>query len=209
MGEESLFSKWLRRYGIGVGLGVVGLGLVSFGSWQYLRPRPVEVEVLRQAKNKSFKEASESGIRGVEEVVVNVSGAVRKPGVYQFKEGARVAEALIGAGGLAKEADRAWVDKNLNLARKLRDGEKIYVPRIGEDLGSDFGFRDSAVKGSFTSVVNVNTASLSELDSLWGIGESRARAIIEHRPYRSLEELVTKAGIPQSVLDKNEGKIGL
>ncbi len=190
--------SFLRKYGIGIGLGVMGLGLLVFGGWQYLKPRPVEVEVV------SNQESVISNQKEEVKIVVNVSGAVRKPGVYQFRDGARVAEALTGAGGLAKEADRAWVDKNLNLARKLRDGEKIYVPRVGEEA------EGNGVLGVKTDgIVRVNTASLSELDSLWGIGESRAKAIIEHRPYNSLEELVTKAGIPRSVLEKNEGKIGL
>ena len=196
MGDERV--SFLKRYGIGVGLGVIGLGLMGIGGWQYLKPRPVEVEVV--------KEASRGGVRKVEEVklvVVNVSGAVRNPGVYQLKVGSRVAEALTKAGGLVKDADRAWVDKNLNLARKLRDGEKIYIPRVGEE------YSGSEVLGAKSGVVNVNTASLSELDSLWGVGETRARAIIEHRPYSSLEELVSKAGIPQSVLEKNEGRMGL
>ncbi len=196
MGDERV--SFLKRYGIGVGLGVIGLGLIGVGGWQYLKPRPVEVEVV--------KEASRGGVRKVEEVksvVVNVSGAVRNPGVYQLKVGSRVAEALTKAGGLVKDADRAWIDKNLNLARKLRDGEKIYIPRVGEE------YSGSEVLGAKSGVVNVNTASLSELDSLWGVGETRARAIIEHRPYSSLEELVSKAGIPQSVLEKNEGRMGL
>jgi len=197
----------LRKYGVGIGLGVVGLGLVGFGGWQYLKPRPVEVEVLRQDQDKFVKEASRSGVEKEVEIVVNVSGAVKEPGVYRLKGGSRVAEALTKAGGLSKDADRGWVDKNLNLARKLRDGEKIYIPRVGEDLSLGFGGQASGV--SVTGVISVNTASLSELDSLWGIGESRAKAIIEHRPYNSLEELVTKAGIPRNVLDKNEGRIGL
>ena len=116
-------------------------------------------------------------------------------------------EALEAAGGLIDEADTDWVSKNLNLAEKLKDGAKVYVPFInqsrsgggvqGESLDSSSGGG-----GSVISKVNVNTASVSELDKLAGIGQSRASAIIENRPYSSVDELVDKAGIPKSVLDK-------
>ncbi len=200
--EREDLVKFLKKYGIGIGLGLVGLGMIGVGLWGYVKPSEMEVEMIKSDQVSGFSDQDK-------EVVVDVSGAVEKPGVYELKEGARVAEALTAAGGLAEMADRVWVQQHLNLAQKVVDGMKIYVPFKGEQ-DSGFGVqKGDGGKVLGAGVVNVNTASLEELDGLWGIGESRAKAIIEHRPYGSLDELVTKAGIPQSVLDKNEGKIGL
>ncbi len=215
--EREDLVKFLKKYGIGIGLGLVGLGMIGVGLWGYVKPSEMEVEVLRQAQDTQAKGDRLPACAGREAnsfIVVDVSGAVEKPGVYELKEGARVAEALTAAGGLAEMADRIWVQQHLNLAQKVADGMKIYVPFKGEQdsgLPAQAGFKVQGNGGKVLGarVVNVNTASLEELDGLWGIGESRAKAIIEHRPYGSLDELVTKAGIPQSVLDKNEGKIGL
>ena len=70
---------------------------------------------------------------------------------------------------------------------------------------------DAELSGDVAGVgmVNINTASLSELDELWGVGESRAKTIIEKRPYGSLEELKSKAGIPESVLEENRRMISV
>ena len=73
-------------------------------------------------------EAEELGSK----LVADVAGAVIKPGVYELKAGARINEALIAAGGLGEAADREWVEKNLNLAAKVTDGQKIYIPSEGE-----------------------------------------------------------------------------
>lgn len=138
---------------------------------------------------------------------VDVGGAVEKPGVYDLAIGSRVNEALVAAGGLSLKADRSWVGRYLNRAQVLGDGVKIYVPEMGE--GSSVG---ETLEGSGTlqgSGVSINTGSKTELDSLWGIGEIRAEAIISNRPYQSIEELKTKASIPQNVIDKNRDKISL
>lgn len=161
------------------------------------------VVALRQAQGKpgSQVEIIES-IKGVEtnEIVVDVGGAVERPGVYQLAADARVNDALTAAGGLSAEADRNWVARYLNLAQVVVDGAKIYIPEIGStgSVGST---------SSTSNPININTASAGELDSLWGIGAKRAADIMANRPYSSIDELITKAGIPRNVVDKIKGQI--
>jgi len=142
-------------------------------------------------------EAEELGSK----LVADVAGAVMKPGVYELKGNARVNEALIAAGGLGEEADREWVEKNLNLAAKITDGQKIYIPSEGETE------KVAPLQGKGTTLmtrldlVNINTASSAELDTLWGVGEATAKKIIDSRPYGAVEELLTKKAVKNNVYE--------
>ena len=142
-------------------------------------------------------------------IIVEVSGGVEKPGVYSFKEGSRVEDALISAGGFSAGADRDWVEKYLNRAEKLTDGRKIYIPlvdRQSEVLSANKNGEyqnGSTDQGSgLTGLININTASLKELDSLPGIGPVYGQNIIEQRPYSTIEDLRTKDVIPQKTFEK-------
>jgi len=110
---------------------------------------------------------------------------------------------LQGAGGLAMEADQEWVAKMINQAEVVRDGMKIYIPARDEQVELKAG----GVAGAET--VNINTASVQELDSLWGIGAVRAQAIISNRPFGSIDELMSKAKIPANVVEENRDKLSL
>jgi len=142
-------------------------------------------------------EAEELGSK----LVADVAGAVIKPGVYELKAGARINEALIAAGGLGEAADREWVEKNLNLAAKVTDGQKIYIPSEGETE------KVAPLQGKGTTLmtrldlVNINTASSAELDTLWGVGEATAKKIIDSRPYGAVEELLTKKAVKNNVYE--------
>ncbi len=148
------------------------------------------------------------------EVVVEVVGAVEKPGVYRLKSGSRVDDALVVAGGLAAEADRDWVAKMVNRAAKLTDGQKIFIPdkqsespSANKSGGYQTGSDNSL--GVNTKLININTAGLQELDSLPGIGQVYAQKIIEQRPYSNTGELVSKKVIPQSTYEKIKDKISI
>lgn len=138
---------------------------------------------------------------GQEDLLVDVAGAVIHPGIYRLAAAARFADALAAAGGLSAAADRNWVSRHLNLAQNITDGIKIYIPSVGE----------STTTGStaITNTISINNASLTELDTLWGVGEARAKAIIEGRPYGSIEDLVTRKILPQNVVERNRDKLKL
>lgn len=139
------------------------------------------------------------------ELLVDVSGAVVLPGLYRILSGARVGEAIALAGGLSDQADYAQVARSINLAQAVTDGMKIYVPCVGDQEA----FVSQESGSSMGGAVSINHASAAELEELWGIGSARSAAIIGNRPYTSIDELVTKAGIPASVVEKNQELWGL
>lgn len=141
--------------------------------------------------------AGEESLEKKELLGVHVAGAVSRPGVYYLPQGKRVVDAVEKAAPLP-EADL----QALNLARPLSDGEKIYVPRVGEALPTA-GVQVPGAAGAGDGAaqkVNINTATAEELDArLPGIGPVLARRIVEYRekhgPFRSPEDLQNVSGI--------------
>lgn len=204
-GLEGRLEELAKNYGKfrePIILGMAGFALIGAAFFWLLftrRPEP-EIQIIPSQSEASLREAV---------IFVDLQGAVEKPGVYELPGGDRLNDLLIRAGGLSAEADREWAGKNLNLAAKLTDGQKIYIPKRG-DLISKTGVLGGGISTGVVSgqaVININTASASELDSLPGIGEVRAQAIIQNRPYSSIEELLTKKVIPKSVYEKIKEKI--
>lgn len=142
------------------------------------------------------------------EVYVDVDGAVARPGVYRLKDGARVSQALDAAGGLTAEADVT----GLNRASKITDGQKIYVPTVGEQQaaaavgGVDGGAVLASGANDVAGLVNINTASAAELQTLSGIGPSMAQSIIDERTkngaFASVDDLMRVSGIGEKKLAK-------
>lgn len=154
--------------------------------------------------------------QGGSEITAEISGEVIKPGVYKMPAGSRVDDLLIRADGLSAAADRVWTDKYLNRAAKITDGQKLYIPSVNQQSGvlsAKTGGGDQTVSPSIssdsTSIVNINTATVNQLDTLPGIGPVYAQNIIEHRPYSTTEELVSKGAIKQSLFDKIKNKISV
>lgn len=202
MDFERLGEKYLplaKRYWLpltfsGVGLLFMLVGMVSM--------------VLSENKSQGviFEEAASTERQ--ESIVVDVSGAVLKPGVYKLVSDARIQEALIAAGGLAQNADREYISKNINLALKISDGSKIYIPAKGESIThSASSGQAGSVAGTNSGVININTASLSQLDSLPGVGLVIGQKIIDNRPYSSIEDLVSKKVVGTKVFEKIKEKI--
>jgi competence protein ComEA len=125
----------------------------------------------------------------VEQVVVQVDGEVVRPGVYRLAAGARVSDAVQAAGGLLPAADAGA----LNLARLLRDGDRVTVP-------------PRAASGGRPAPVNINTASAEQLEALPGIGPVLARRIVEfrarHGPFQRLDDLLEVQGIGPRLLER-------
>jgi len=135
------------------------------------------------------------------QLIVQIVGAVRTPGVYHLTPGARAEQAVQAAGGLLEDAGVTF-----NQAAPLSDGQLIYVPRQGETPPAE------PTKGSDESQpvnggpVNINTASAEELDTLPGIGPALAGRIIAYReangPFKSIEELDLVSGIGPASIEK-------
>lgn len=131
-------------------------------------------------------------------VIVDVRGAVAKPGVYTLPAGSRVQDVLAQAGGALSNAET----RPLNLARRLNDGEQLYVPTIGEATPTPAAVPAKSGASSAktpTGKININTASVDELDVLPGIGPALGQRIIDYRKqngaFGTIEDLKKVRGI--------------
>jgi competence protein ComEA len=128
-------------------------------------------------------------------LVIQVDGAVQNPGIYDLPTNSRVQDALEAAGGLTKNGSTT----DLNLARPVKDGEKITVSSLS---ATTFPSNSSSIK----VLLDINTATLDQLDALPGIGKTRAQAILdyrkEHGAFISMEELQNVPGITADVFSK-------
>ena len=185
-----------------VGLILLGIGFIYFKKGDLLTDTKVEVlQTTTEPQNKN-------------EIVVEISGSVEKPGVYKVTNDKRVDDILIMSGGLTADADRVWTDKYLNRASKVTDGQKIFIPKIGEQskvLSAKTGGGDQTASSinstDSNGQININTASLKELDGLPGIGQVYGQNIIEHRPYSNVEELVSKGALKKGVYEKIKDQV--
>ncbi|MBE5877970.1 MAG: hypothetical protein E7290_13950 [Lachnospiraceae bacterium] len=139
-------------------------------------------------------------------ICVHVCGAIRNPGVYEVPEGCRLYEVVELAGGMLEEADEVY----LNLAREVKDGEQIVILTSEQTL--DHGGSVRTEDGErMQGLVNINTASVEELTTLSGIGESRAEAIVEYREshgaFGTIDAIMQVSGIKEALFVKIKDKI--
>ena len=189
-----------------------GLAIASFNSRSsgvsFEHSDEASASDVRGSGDASPDDESSAKSSSAAEVYVDVDGAVVRPGVYRLKEGARVSQALDAAGGLTVEADVT----GLNRASKITDGQKIYVPTVGEQQaaaavgGAESSAATTPGAGSSSGLVNINTASAAELQTLSGIGPSMAQSIIDERTkngaFASVDDLMRVSGIGEKKLAK-------
>ncbi|MGH2935145.1 MAG: ComEA family DNA-binding protein [Gaiellaceae bacterium] len=134
------------------------------------------------------------------QIVVDVAGAVARPGLYHLATGTRIADALAAAGGATRTADITLV----NLAAPLADGEQVLVPARGVGAAA-------AGTASPTAPLDLNTATAQQLDALPGVGPATAQKIIDYRqahgPFRAVDELEGVPGIGPSKLAQLKGLV--
>jgi competence protein ComEA len=137
-----------------------------------------------------------------QQVCVYVCGEVKQPGVYELPANARIADAVEAAGGMTGEAAEGW----LNLAEHVEDGQKIEVPSAQEARELE----EAALEQQST-LINLNTASAEQLMTLTGIGEAKAKDILEYREthgrFTGIEELMEIPGIKEGVFQKIKDQI--
>lgn len=128
------------------------------------------------------------------EIMVHISGAVKNPGILKINSSKRVVDALEMAGGATDDAD---LDK-INLAAKLHDEEKIYIPKIGEVSSNEISNLVSSGENSIAEKININTADSTELQKIPGVGAKTAEKIINYRSqnsFSSIEDIKNVDGI--------------
>lgn len=159
--------------------GLISILLINNGS-QYSEvisqvPQPEEVKIPEQ-----------------QPFFAEITGAVKKPGVYELERSVMVIELIELAGGLSEFADMLFVHEQLNLSSLVEEGQKVFVPPLGSYSKTTRG----------AEKVNINTASAEQLETISGIGPAMAKKIIENRPYMSLEELQNVPGIGEATYNK-------
>ena len=186
-------SDVLEKYRVHVVAALFLLLLVAAGIIFLRRPVPEPIEIVEPPPSPEPTPA---------QVAVYVTGAVANPGVYYLPEDSRVEEALQAAGGPTTEADL----NRVNLAQRVHDEEQIYVPEVGEENPPVPS--DSTSEGG---LININTASAGELETLPGIGPTLSQCIIDHReahgPFATVEGIMDVRGIGEGLFNDIEDLI--
>ncbi|TCP32322.1 competence protein ComEA [Scopulibacillus darangshiensis] len=158
--------------------------------------------------NKSNESQKQNTQKQPVQLVIDVKGAVKKPGVYKMMGGERVVDAIRKAGGFNSQAD----EKQINLAQKLNDEMVVYVPAKGEEKpavpGQTANSNENGIAGE--QKINLNTATKEDLEKLPGVGPAKAEAILsyreEHGTFRSVQDLLNVTGIGDKSLEKIKEK---
>ena len=160
-----------------------------------------EVVLVEQEQDTSLEEQTAQIKETEKEILVHVCGAVKNPGVYRIEEGSRICDIIVLAGGGTEDS----VVDSLNLARVLKDGERIFVPTIQEAETIEV----LEEKGS--QKINLNTATKEQLMTLSGIGEAKAEDIIAYRAengdFQTIEDIMKISGIKEAAFQKIKDKI--
>ena len=144
-------------------------------------------------------------------IVVEIKGEVKKPDVYTLNENAIVKELIEAAGGLTENADL----NNINRAKKLQNHELVYIANKNEiskeSINTNSEPNTSSSKGISNNIVNINTATIEQLKTLNGIGDSKAKSIIEYREqnggFKSIEDIKNVNGIGDKMFEKIKEQI--
>ena len=186
----------IEKFKIPIALSLVGIVLIIGGLF-----------LSKPDTKKDFPK--ESIVEGQKMISVDVSGSVNKPGVYQLDLNSRIEDAILAAGGFTELANQEYISKYLNMAQKLADGSKVYVPPEGETGASGGGQGGTVAGATVQTAININTATQVELEALPGIGPVTASKIISDRPYQAVDELLNKKIVTKSVFEKIKDQIVL
>ncbi len=166
-------------------------------------------EIKTEDTVESITEDVEEDIELPKEIYVHICGQIHADGVYCLEEESRIMDVVEMAGGFTEKAAKDYV----NLAQKLTDGQRIYIPALDEveenDLFTDDGGNEQQSQES--AKININTADKETLMTLTGIGEAKAEAIIRYREenggFHSIEEIKQIEGIKDGVFNKIKDEI--
>lgn len=186
---DKLFEQ-VDKFKIPVILGLLGTLLIGLG---FLVPnlttekKPIVIEGQKDSSSQNIK--------------VDIEGAVKNPGVYSLGSDPRILDVIYAAGGFTDQTDSNWLTKNINLAQRVKDGEKIYINAIGEETSTGNSGSTKTLAAT-NSKISLNKASASQLDTLPGVGQVTANKIIAGRPYASVAELLSKKIVGSATYNK-------
>lgn len=209
---DNVYVK-LHKFGVLDAMLAVGLALITVGVGLGIKSKidNTKVELIKGKEVESVTQV-------YNKVTFDISGEVLKPGVYRLGGDSRISDALVLAGGLSAMADRDWVEKNINRAKRINDGEKIYIPKktsnqISNNKTTETIKTEQVLGGMSDGVISINSAGVEELDKLEGVGPSLATKIIEYRQknggFKNINELKLVSGIGDKMYEKIKDKVGL
>ena len=197
----------LQKFKLIDGLLILGIILLIVGIGMNFKSNFLEKTDIKLT-SKNITPTPKVDVQVDSEVTIDIAGEVIRPGVYKLKIGDRIIDALVVAGGLGAKADRDWVEKNLNQAERLVDGQKIYIPKVGEEIKVN-----SQVLGKTNSLIRLNMATIEDLDKLTGIGPAIAGRIIDYRTknggFKDINELKLVSGIGDKLFEKIKDDVSL
>lgn len=190
---------------------IIFIGILGY----YIYNKNIEEVVISESTTTENTENIEKATEETKtKIVVHISGAVNKEGIVELEENSRVADAINKAEGLKEKADM----KSINLAYKLEDGMKIYIPTEGEESeenqtnnivvnsNNQINQKENSKNIEKSTQININTATQIELENLPGIGAATAMKIIEYRKqnkkFNNIEEIKQVKGIGESKYSK-------
>lgn len=221
---EEMKEKILEHKTVASVLGTVLVMLVMFFAWSSMESHKAEVQNDLPALSTNFstsrvetsqpKTVTSASKTESDKIFVDIKGAVRKEGVYELTSGSRVTDVVKLAGGFTDDADK----KSVNLAEKVADEAVIYVARVGEEVtpaSTPSQAKNTAPSGAQqdadSAQINLNTATLEELQTISGIGAKRAQDIIDYRDnnggFSSVDDLKNVSGIGEKTLEKLKAEV--
>jgi len=203
-----------RRDQLAIGLVVAGLLCAAAAAWLLIASAMISDQAVDGPRASGEPSVSPLAAASASappraELVIDVQGAVKRPGVVLLAPGARVADALAAAGGYSGQADLNAAAASLNLAALLTDGAQVYVPIIGAPVagggtGGASGGGSGTGAGSGSTLVNINAATPEELEALPGIGPVTVQKIVAARaeqPFTTVDEMVEREVIDRGQLE--------
>ncbi len=199
-------NELISEYKLPIGLSLVGIVLIIGGIFSSnLASLP---SIKPKASPKVYPKQSIVDPSKLTDLKVDISGAIKAPGVYTLTTSSRVEDLIKQSGGFLNTANAEFIAKSLNLSQKLADGMKIYIPFEGE-TGTVLAANSNNTNTSNIILIGINTATASQLDTLPAVGSVTAQKIIDNRPYSDISELLSKKVVGKSTFEKIKDLVDL
>jgi len=192
-------KNFFSKYNIYLNIVLLIIGITGFILFIFELGKSSSNEVITKASEEEiYSQNSET----IEPQYVDIEGQIVNPGVYEIFRADTLIAIIDRAGGYRDEADIQYVQKCLNLAEKLKDEQKIYIPAKIENFSCNNNILSISDNQDDNDKISINKSTSEELDTLPGIGPSIAQKIIDGRPYSTIEELLNVEGIGEKTLEK-------
>lgn len=215
MKKISKFSIFLTILFLGIGYMVYKFNLdineniyVVSESKENNKQLPSDVKLSKELDNEDIRKDYDNSIKDVNMITIHISGEVNNPGIVNIESDKRLSDAVDKLGGVTENADL----NNINLAMKIEDAKHYIIPKIGEEIKNNESINNEN-NNIGSNKVNINNATIEDLDKLPGIGEATANKIINYREengdFKSIEELKNVNGIGSKKYEQIKDEITL